>query len=191
MTKEDARHIALGRRAAILPARRIEASLRICHRLVASAAWRRSGSVLAYAPIRDEVDVFPIARAALQAGKRLFLPRVVASGLMVAAPVFDLGDLLPGFMGILEPPGELSAAAACDLVVVPGAAFSADGCRIGYGRGHYDRFLWRFTCRLTVGVLFGEQFFDRLPSEPTDIRMNHLIVDGTWVACRRPTDSSR
>lgn len=74
-------------------------------------------------------------------------------------------------------PGPIDAA-SLDVVVVPGVAFTADGCRLGQGGGHYDRFLTRLRpdC-LTIGVCFAEQLVADLPTEPHDVRVDAVITD--------------
>ena len=65
-----------------------------------------------------------------------------------------------------------------DVVVVPGLAFTADGERLGQGGGWYDRFLpqVRADCT-TIGVCFGPQVVDSLPTEPHDVRLDHVVTD--------------
>ena len=64
-----------------------------------------------------------------------------------------------------------------DLIVVPGVAFTLDGSRLGRGGGYYDRFLSRPEIQhaATIGICFPCQLLDRLPVEPHDVRMDHII----------------
>lgn len=181
MTKEALRREALGRRQALAEDERHRLSLRTCRRLLATAVWQRSRSVVAYVPIRAEVDTSLLLSAARDQGKALFLPRVVAPGSMVALPLPDPGALRPGFRGILEPPAEGQPATHADLIVVPGVAFSWEGVRLGYGAGYYDRFFATFPHAFRVGLLFGEQLYREIPREAHDVTMDALIVDGVWV----------
>ena len=68
-------------------------------------------------------------------------------------------------------------AEADTLVIVPGAAFSRDGRRIGYGGGYYDRFFAdpdrRGRCIL-VGIGYDFQILDELPAEAHDVRLDYL-----------------
>lgn len=74
-------------------------------------------------------------------------------------------------------PGRVSPA-SLDVVVVPGLAFAPDGRRLGRGRGHYDRFLVDVGqgC-LRVGVAFGEQLVDDVPTGPHDVRLDAVVTD--------------
>ncbi len=56
---------------------RIAASAQACARLTKQAHWQNAQSILFYASLRGEVDVWPLLEDALQAGKRVYLPRFV------------------------------------------------------------------------------------------------------------------
>lgn len=66
--------------------------------------------------------------------------------------------------------------AEIDFAIVPAVAFDADGRRLGYGRGSYDRYLpqLREDCQL-VGVAFAEQEVDEVPLEPHDVALPTII----------------
>ena len=86
--------------------------------------------------------------------------------------------LVFGAFGILEPQGERPCPAGeIDLVVCPGVAFTADGRRLGRGRGYYDRYLGDPAFRgFRVGVCYAHQLVDDLPVEPHDVRMDRVIT---------------
>lgn len=57
-----------------------------------------------------------------------------------------------------------------DMIVVPVVSFDAQGNRLGYGGGNYDRYLTQRSeaCRV-VGVAFSEQQRATIPVEPHDV----------------------
>ena len=56
-------------------------------------------------------------------------------------------------------------------------AFTADGRRLGRGRGYYDRYLGDPAFRgFRVGVCYAHQLVDDLPVEPHDVRMDRVIT---------------
>lgn len=67
--------------------------------------------------------------------------------------------------------------AEIDLIVVPMAAFDAEGRRLGYGSGVYDRFLpqLREDCRV-LGVAYAEQEVTEVPCEPHDVSLEKIIT---------------
>jgi 5-formyltetrahydrofolate cyclo-ligase len=65
-----------------------------------------------------------------------------------------------------------------DLILVPGLAFTSEGCRLGRGSGYYDRFLSKIPgTTFKVGVCFDFQFLAELPHEPHDVKMD-VVVGG-------------
>lgn len=164
--------------------RRLNRALDSRQRLRASAAIfsaveRRPSSVrrgpspflrTADEPATDEV----LARWA--STRRVVLPRVEGDAMRFYACRPDA--LVFGAFGILEPQGERPCPAGeIDLVVCPGMAFTADGRRLGRGRGYYDRYLGDPAFRgFRVGVCYAHQLVDDLPVEPHDVRMDRVIT---------------
>ena len=91
------------------------------------------------------------------------------------------GELVAGSWGIREPgPGcpELHAG-EMDLIVLPGAAFTRGGKRLGYGGGFYDTLLAGPAAGVPlVGVCFPCQLLDDLPMEAHDRHVDMVIAPG-------------
>jgi 5-formyltetrahydrofolate cyclo-ligase len=78
--------------------------------------------------------------------------------------------------GIGEPTGpEFTDLESIDMIIVPGVAFDREGNRMGRGRGFYDRLLSTTPHAFKVGVAFGFQMVEQVPTEPFDIKMNKVI----------------
>ena len=61
-------------------------------------------------------------------------------------------------------------------MVVPGVAFSADGVRLGRGKGYYDRYIAREGFRAyTIGVCYDCQMLGQLPCDEHDRRVDSVI----------------
>lgn len=139
------------------------------------------GTVLAYAPLRNEVQLDPVLVTLATEG-RLVLPRVRAE-VLVLHEVRQLDLLRRGPLGICEPAPELPEVppAAIDVVLVPGLAFGRDGTRLGRGGGYFDRLLPTMRAR-RVGVCFARQLFDTVPSEPHDATVEAIVTEeGRWA----------
>ena len=80
-------------------------------------------------------------------------------------------------MNILEPAAHTPTITPeeIDLLIVPGVAFTADGRRMGYGGGYYDRFIPQCTKARILALAFEEQIVDDIPTESHDIIMPELI----------------
>lgn len=82
--------------------------------------------------------------------------------------------------GIPEPlaPWKPVAAKVPDMVLVPLLGFDEQGQRLGYGKGHYDRFLacTRPEC-LRIGIAFELSRLPALPAEPHDIPLDAVVTE--------------
>ena len=171
---------------ALTPQQREAASLQINARLRQQAIWSSAGSILFFAPMPAEPDIWPLLEEALLAGKTVALPRFSSQTQSYIACVVrnPQTDLQSGQFGIREP--GLSCPEfplnRLDLVLVPGVAFQSDGCRLGRGKGFYDRLL--AAVRGTkCGVAFDEQIVGAIPVGPLDIRVNCIVTPTRWVEC--------
>ena len=79
---------------------------------------------------------------------------------------------------ILEPMDDDRVAPAEVAVwIVPGLAFAADGRRLGYGGGWYDRFLSAAAPNaIALGVAYPFQLFADLPTEPHDCVLSEVVM---------------
>jgi len=166
------------------PAARDAASGQARELLISRSEWRAARSVLFYAPMAEELDVWPLVREALGAGKRVGLPRFVPeNGAYLACEVQNLGlDLMPGHFGIREPADHCAAFSLkwLDLILVPGVAFDLQGRRLGRGKGYYDQLLAGLR-GVKCGVAFDRQIVGEVPVTPHDILMNCILTPTRWI----------
>ncbi len=155
--------------------------------LLEQAVWHKAQTILFYAPLPGELDLWPLAAEALRAGKRIALPRFdAATGGYAPSTVQDLGrDLVIGKLGIREPGPGCAAVESeqIDLVLVPGIAFDAYGRRLGRGKGFYDRLL-QVVGGVKCGVAFDEQIVSSLPVEPHDQTLDYILTPTRWIVTR-------
>jgi 5-formyltetrahydrofolate cyclo-ligase len=168
------------------PEVRAAASARLCAICLSRAEWRRSQTVLLYAPLPDEVDVWPLVQQALAAGKTVALPRysVGTQGYGAAAICDPETDLHPGQFGICEPKPHCAELPLnrLDLVLVSGIAFDPHGRRLGRGKGYYDRLLAEVR-GVKCGVAFDEQIVPEVPVGPHDAPLNCIVTPTRWLEC--------
>lgn len=160
------------------------ASCQICACLRQQRIWQSAGSILFFAPLSVEPDIWPLLEEALLAGKTVALPRfasVTQSYITCALRNLET-DLQSGQFGIREP--GLSCpefpVSRLDLVLVPGVAFDARGGRLGRGKGFYDRLLSAVN-GTKCGVAFDEQIVDAVPVGPLDIPVNCIMTPTRWI----------
>ena len=189
--KQVLRIEVLGRLRALSAADRASASARARERLKLEECWRTARSVLFYAPIDGEVDIWPLALEAWADGKTIALPRFVrAEGIYEACVVNDLGaGIKEGRFGIREPrkSEEDQVLKQLDLLLVPGVAFDLLGRRLGRGKGYYDRLLEGLS-GLNCGVAFDEQIVNEVPVISQDRRMDCILTPRRWITCNQRRD---
>jgi 5-formyltetrahydrofolate cyclo-ligase len=154
-------------------------SAQIRDRLKEQTLWKNAGSVLFFAPLPDEPDVWPLLEDRLAAGKIAALPRFdSASNGYVACRVQNLqSDIVTGQFGIREPRANCVEIPLnrLDLVLVPGVGFDLQGRRLGRGRGFYDRMLADVD-GIKCGIAFDEQVVNEVPAGPQDVRLNIILT---------------
>ena len=154
---------------------------KICETLCNLPVFQNAGVLLSYYGVGDEVATKAILERALQTGKRVGVPRCYEESRMEFLEIRSLADLSQvSDYGIPEAPDGTAVIDPkdADLVLVPALAFSVDGCRIGYGKGYYDRYLKR--CGGTaVGLCFDACLRDTLPTNANDRPVRMIITEAT------------
>lgn len=164
-------------------AERATASAEACALLEQQAIWRSAKSVLFYAPLADEVDIWRLLEDSLAAGKTVALPRFQPEQKAYVACLIGRADfdLQPGRFGIREPKESCPSIPLnrLDLILVPGVAFDLQGHRLGRGKGYYDRLL-AVSAGAACGVAFDQQIVSQVPSEPHDVRLSCILTPKRW-----------
>ena len=179
MDKKEIRRAVKQAILALSPAERELQEQRVVASLCSIIAERKPRVVALFAPLGDEVQILPLVEN-LPRDCRLLLPRVVDTA--DGTPSMEFYDynasaLTVGSYGIMEPQGTVACAVEeIDLMVVPGVAFSADGVRLGRGKGYYDRYIARKGFRAyTIGVCYDCQMLGQLPCDEHDRRVDSVI----------------
>lgn len=140
--------------------------------------YRNSRNIAAFYPLKGEANIMPILEELALEG-RLLLPRCEGEGIMNFYKVNSLRkDLAKGHFGIMEPREGLEKfEGEIPIFLVPGTKFNWDGCRVGHGKGYYDRFLAKYPKAYKAGIATPAQISqDPLPQKETDIRMDVIIA---------------
>jgi 5,10-methenyltetrahydrofolate synthetase len=134
-------------------------------------------STLAFCwPYRAEFDARPLVTRLLLRGLRAALPVVVDKGapLLFRAWTPD-SAMIDDRYGIHIPvSGE---ALAPQLILMPVNAFDAQGFRLGYGGGYFDRTLATAPRPLALGVGFELARVDSIRPQDHDLRMDAVITE--------------
>ena len=176
MNKNELRQKFKKVRANIPESDRKNASEKICAALLSLGEYKNAKTVMCYSPIGSEADVMPFMRRVIADKKTLLLPRVTGEGEMEAAEAEELSSLREGKYKISEPSGK-AFSGEIDFAVIPAVAADADGYRIGYGKGYYDRFLSKRKVKFSAVAVFSLQITGQRFSEPHDKAADCVICE--------------
>jgi 5-formyltetrahydrofolate cyclo-ligase len=148
-----------------------------------SSGWLAPGAaVSAYWTLPGEFDVRPLLEELYRRGHPCLLPAVVAKGEPLAFRRWRPGMALVGEgLGVEAPPAGTEERRP-DLLLVPLLAFDAEGYRLGYGGGYYDRTLAALRADgrgspLAVGIAFSGQEVPAVPHLPRDRKLDALLSE--------------
>jgi 5-formyltetrahydrofolate cyclo-ligase len=132
-----------------------------------------------YHEMPGEVPASSYARWFFERGHRIALPWFAGRG----APMifrewtnpFAEDLLVPDPFKALQPAAD-AAAVVPEVMFCPLLAFTSQGGRIGYGAGHYDKWLAAHPPRLAIGLAWDCQLEESLPIEAHDVPLNAIIT---------------
>ncbi len=153
---------------------------RLCTHLQTWPLFAHSRTILAYLSFRQEPDLSLLFNPSL--GKRWGFPRCEGNSLIWhACSPRDENTLQLGAYGIPEPKPDLPVLMAeqVDLILVPAIACDAQGHRLGYGGGFYDRWLSSpgWCSKPTVGIVFESARLAALPTDPWDCSVQVVCTE--------------
>ena len=177
MNKKEIRKQILARRSELSDSEVHEISLVICDNIRKSKAYDNAADICLYMPINNEVDAALMVDRVIRDGKKVWLPRVHGDEMDFYS--FDKDTpVVIGTYNITEPDSDVVLEPNDKtLIVMPGAVFSVERDRIGYGGGFYDKYLDMHSQVKTVAACFDFQILDSIPSEDHDIKPLAIISE--------------
>ncbi|MGK0186563.1 MAG: 5-formyltetrahydrofolate cyclo-ligase [Verrucomicrobiales bacterium] len=140
-----------------------------------------ASTILIFASLSSEPDLFPLLDESDLGHVRFCFPRMERKSLALYA-VESSKQLIQGQGKLLEPDPK-----KCDLVevddieiaLIPGLAFAErSGGRLGRGGGFYDKLLAEeFLHAQSIGVCFQSQIKSTLPLEPHDELVDGMVTE--------------
>lgn len=182
MDKREVRRLMRERKRAVPTDEKLRRSDIIMHRLEHTPDFAAAQVVLLYWSMDDEVQTHAFVNKWYK-DKVLLLPCVQGDDLvlrqytgpecMVSGEQFGIGEPAKGAAGS----DDWTDLEAVQLIAVPGVAFDPAGNRMGRGRGFYDRLLKSTPNAVKIGLAYDFQMLDTIPTEPHDVRMDHVLTD--------------
>ncbi|MGM0602367.1 MAG: 5-formyltetrahydrofolate cyclo-ligase [Bacillota bacterium] len=151
---------------------------------------KKAKSIMSYVSFRKEVQTYNLMERLLDEGYILYVPYTIKEKTTLGiAEISDLEkDLKPGVFGVREPLTSLRTEIVpddLDIIIVPGAVFTKEGYRIGYGGGFYDGFLGKNgDDKLKIAFTYDQFIIDEIPVEDHDIPVDMIITEKEVIDCR-------
>jgi 5-formyltetrahydrofolate cyclo-ligase len=152
--KHQLRKTLLAARKAMAPEEKAWRDKAIAERLLAWLEANPADCVGVYWPTQGEPDLAGVYQVLDERGVRLALPVVVGREAPLEFHAWRPGDALIADAHGIMVPVERGAFVKPELLVVPCVGFNAQGYRLGYGGGYYDRTLAVEQAPRTVGIAY-------------------------------------
>ena len=157
-----------------------DALVSLSDHLVAQFGEMSGQIVSGYLAIGTEINVAPAIARLEQAGLVATLPVVTAAAQPLKFRRWTAGTQMePGPLRTCHPAAN-SPEMTPDLLIIPMLAFDADGYRIGWGGGFYDRTLWKLRAEkkvIAIGAAFEAQRVEKVPRDEHDARLDWIATE--------------
>ena len=159
-----------------------QAGLALMQHFKQSVEVPAGAAVSGFWPMGEEIDVKPLLMQLHASGHPIGLPVVVKKSEPLIFRHWHPGMALVGggFGTEVPPPG--APEVEPQVLIVPLLAFDAEGYRLGYGGGFYDRTLDKLRSGsaadpLAVGVAFSAQHVSRVPRDAFDQPLDWIVTE--------------
>lgn len=187
--KESRKHFAVEDRqhASLLIRSRLYTWLALTRDHCLNNNWPEPNVVAAFWPLADEPDLIPLLSQWTQAGFTVVLPRMGSLDEPLQFYRWREGlTLVSGPFGVMEP--EIGEPLLPDVVLVPTLGFTAQGDRLGYGKGFYDRTLAHLKTighfPTTIGIAWATGDIRAIDPDycpqPHDQRLDAVLTPEAW-----------
>ena len=183
--KQQLRSSIRSDRRALSAAVKAEKDSRIASHAVEYLRTHDVSAATAFVPMRFEPGGAELPFALAGEVQKLLLPRIATA--YDGPPLMDFCEfqpdteqLVPGPMGILEPPGPAFSGfpAGIDLFFIPALAVDSTGARLGQGGGYYDTNLAELAPDAEVcAIVYAHEYLDHVPTEPWDLRVTSVLTE--------------
>lgn len=134
--------------------------------------YKNALHVMLFYPLKYEINLLDL----LADDKYFYFPKVSGENLLVCPYDMDV-KFEKSKLNIKEPCSAPVNADILDLILVPALAVDANGYRLGYGGGFYDRFLK--SCKAFSAAVVYEGFVvDELPHDTYDVPIDYIVTNG-------------
>ncbi|WP_411720660.1 5-formyltetrahydrofolate cyclo-ligase [Mycetocola sp.] len=168
------------RRQNLTAVEREKATIGVTNNLVSLVTGLDARSISCYLSTPTEPDTRPFVNWALARDIRVLFPISREDGLLDWTVGSEAEEEQQGLHGMPEAVGEPLGPIAIndvDLIIVPAAAISPDGTRLGWGRGYYDKTLGSMEkCPPVYAVVYDSEIVPDIPRELHDQPVDGVVT---------------
>lgn len=147
--KKDIRKLLISKRKKISTEEVKRVSKLIIEQIVLDPNYQRAKTVGIYMPINNEIDLTALTKDK----SRIFVvPKIINNNNLIFVKIDEKSEFKLNRYNILEPISDENII-EIDYLLVPAVAIY-NNYRLGYGGGHYDRYLSHVRPKKIVGVIY-------------------------------------
>jgi 5-formyltetrahydrofolate cyclo-ligase len=189
--KPHLRHQLLHDRSRLPDSVRLLAEQQIIAHTLALKHWQHARKIAGYWSVRGEVNTQALMHHVWQSHKQYFLPVIPEHEThLLFAPMTMKSQMHTNRYHIPEPACELTELVSpedLDVILVPLVGFTAQGGRLGLGKGLYDKTLaplLKLPRRpYFIGLGFECQKLTHLPLSHWDVLMDAVVTEDSVYSC--------
>ena len=178
--KTETRHAVTERRKNLSAEDRALKSRMACANLLSMVAFTDQDIVGLFLPIRSEIDACQLEPALRKLDATLALPVPIGRTGMIFREWLDDREMVDLQFGTRGPDDSAHELIPTHLVM-PLLAFDSDCNRLGYGAGHYDRYISERIIEgnrpMLIGLAFSVQQLDKVPVGRYDLPLDMIVTE--------------
>lgn len=188
-SKDNVRQEAYSRRLALPAAERAQAAVAMMQNFLSWVPLPEKGAIVSgYMPFNAEIDARALMEHFIAKGHTCVIPHVTGDHAALEFHVWTpAAKMEKNIYGIAEVAQNKAHPLLPDFMIVPLVAFDAQGNRMGYGAGQFDRTfasLRKVKTFFTVGVAYDSQKCAHVPTDAYDYPLDMVVTDKTVYHCK-------
>lgn len=166
------------------------AEQQILYNLSKLPQFKAAQQIFCYFSFRSEVPTNQLITNCLKEGKNIYIPITVNETKEMLISKYDHNtELTPSSYGVPEPSVNsihIGDRSTLDVAIMPGAVFDAEGYRIGYGAGYYDKFFALTQKNIfKIALAYSFQIIDKVPRDKHDVPVDCIVTEKEIIHCSR------
>lgn len=174
MTKEEQRRLVKFEVATMKERDRNLADKKIIQNILSHPKIITAKTVFCFLSASGEPDTITLMGELIKKGKKVGVPKCVGD-VMKVIEVDENCDFKVGVFGIVEPVSDKELD-SIEVVLAPLLAFDKNLCRLGRGKGYYDRY-FAGSKAFKVGIAYSCQEVEKVICDERDEKLDLVITE--------------